>query len=140
MKVILLQDIKNLGQKTDIKEVADGYARNFLFVKKLAEPATPQSLTRREQFLKTADEEIKIIQGLANKLAAEKLEFRVATGEKGEVFGSVTEKEIKLVLLERGYPKELGVILEKPIRTTGEHEITIDFGRGIKGLVKLVVL
>ena len=76
---------------------------------------------------------------MATKLAAEKLEFKVATGEKGEVFGSVTAKDIKLALLERGYPKELEVILEKPIRTTGEHQISIYFGRGIKGQVGLTM-
>ena len=123
----------------DIKEVSNGYARNFLFPKNLALPATKENLAKREHWAESEKEIIKQLEGLAQKLAGEKLELKVATGDKGEVFGSVTEKDIKLTLLERGYPKELEVTLEKPIREIGERQVEISLGKNIKTTLKLLI-
>ena len=124
----------------DIKDVSDGYARNFLFPKNLALPATKENLAKREHWAESEKETVKQLEELVRQLAEEKLEFKIATGEKGEVFGSITAKDIKLALLERGYPKELEVTLEKPIRETGERQVEISLGRGIESKIFVKVL
>jgi len=123
----------------DIKDVSDGYARNFLFPKNLALPATKENLAKREHWAESEKETVKQLEELVRQLAEEKLEFKIATGEKGEVFGSITAKDIKLALLERGYPKELEVTLEKPLRQLGEHQVEINLGHGIKGSTNISV-
>ncbi len=94
MKVILLQDVKSQGKAGDIKEVADGYARNFLLNKKLALEATPQNLKNLElQKKKQAEKaaaELAEAKALAAKIADMTVEIKVKTGEAGRLFGSVT--------------------------------------------------
>ena len=98
MKVILLQDVKSQGKAGDIKEVADGYARNFLLNKKLALEATPQNLKNLElQKKKQAEKaaaELAEAKALAAKIADMTVEIKVKTGEAGRLFGSVTNKEV----------------------------------------------
>ena len=96
MKVILLSDVKTLGKKGTIKEVADGYARNLLFPKKLAVPATPANLKKWEAEqarleLKEAQEEAEA-KKIAAKIEALTLKFPRKTGEGGKLFGSITKK------------------------------------------------
>ena len=138
MKVILLEDVKGLGLKMDIKKVSDGYARNFLLLRHLALPATPENLNKREQSLKFEEEELKVLKLATEKLAQERLVFSVKKGEKGEVFGSVSKEDIKLALLEKGY-EELTIELERPIKNTGEQEVVVNFCKGIKGKVTVTV-
>ena len=102
MKVILLQDIKAIGKKGDIKEVADGYARNYLFPKKLAIEATAGNLKsldqeKQAQQHKKAVEEAKATE-LAAKLNQLKLHFKVKVGEGGRLFGSITVKKLPIKL------------------------------------------
>ena len=136
MKVLLLQDVKKIGRKYDIKEVSDGYARNFLIAKKLAVPADEKALA----FKKYSEESEKKIEAsykdLANRLSKEMLEFKVKTGAKGEVFGSVNADQIKAAIKEIGYG-EVEIELEKPLRNLGENIIEVSFGKGVKSAVKI---
>jgi len=139
MKVILLEDVKGVGRKMDVKEVSDGYGRNFLLPKKLVLPATPENLRLKEQLTKAEQETVRRLTELAKKLEDSSLEFRVKAGSKGEIFGSVKAEAIKKSLREQG----IGAgepVLEKPLKTLGEHTVPIDFGRGVKSTVRVILL
>lgn len=138
-KVILAEDVKNLGKKFDLKEVAVGYARNFLIPKKLAVLATTVSLKNREAALAKEQGLVEKLKATGEKIAREKLEFRLKSGGKGEIFGSVTAGEIKKALADKGY-QELEVILEQPLKTSGEHPVTINLGRGMKTQLTVTIL
>ncbi len=140
MKVILLKDIKGIGRRLDVKEVKDGYGRNFLVARGLAEAATKESLNRLEAQKKIWEaEHQKLVEKL--KLEAKKLEgitlnFKMKVGEKGETFGSVSHKDIEMELVKHGY-KNLKIELEKPIKGIGEHSVVVDLGEGIKVKIKI---
>ncbi|HIU10537.1 MAG TPA: 50S ribosomal protein L9 [Candidatus Avidehalobacter gallistercoris] len=98
MKVILLADVKALGKRGDVKQVADGYARNFLLNKKLAVEATPQNLKNLAHEQKKQADKAAADLAEAKRLAAEidkiTVEIPVKAGEGGRLFGSVTNKEV----------------------------------------------
>lgn len=136
MKVILLQDIRGIGRKFDMKEVADGYARNFLFPKKLARLADESGQTvkaEHDQKLATGLAELKSAIAL---LAKEPFEFSVKAGKHGEVFGSVSKKDIESVLHAKGF-KKAEVLLDHPIKATGEHIVEVNFGQSVHGKAKI---
>lgn len=139
MKIILFKDIHNLGKKWDIKDVSEGYARNFLMPKNLALQATLENLNKRNQWIKDEERELKSIKKTSEKLAEEKIEFKVKTGERGEVFGSVTKEDIKKELLKRNY-EIYQIKLERPIKKTGETKVGITFKYGIKGFVIINII
>ncbi|KKU94164.1 MAG: 50S ribosomal protein L9 [Candidatus Jorgensenbacteria bacterium GW2011_GWA1_48_13] len=142
MKVIFLQDIKGIGKKYDIKDVSDGYARNFLLPKKLAEAATGAALKSvMELKSKMEAERGKLVSELkaeAEKIGGRKIIFKVKTGDKGEVFGSVTARDIKDELEKLGVRHGVAVI-PKPIKTLGETKVEINFGEGVKTSVDILV-
>ncbi len=148
MKIILLQDIKGLGKKYDVKNVADGYARNFLILKNLAKPATESEIKKIEAqkiaLVKQEEEFKKEIAILAQKIADEEFHFYPKTGEKNEVFGSVNKNDVEKSLLRKLPLKwrkkiDIKVNLEKPIKSLGEHSVEIDLGFGTKTSVKVVL-
>lgn len=134
MKVILLQDIHKLGKKHEIKEVSDGYAKNFLIPRGLTELATATRTKNLE--LRTKNEEKKhkekqsLIETLAVELERHPLEFKVKTGKKGELFASIGGKEIEAEFRKKGL--DIKVDLEKPFKALGEHHVEIDLGFGKK--------
>lgn len=142
MKVILLQNINGLGQKYDIKDVKGGYVRNFLLPKKLVAIATLAALTRlsREKaILEERRSELTLkLKEEAEKIEKLTLEFKLKVGEKNEVFGSVTKKDIELALADNGF-RELKVELDKPIKSIGEHNVEVDLGEGVKVSVKALI-
>ncbi len=141
MKVILLKDIKGLGRKLEVKEVKDGYGRNFLMARGLAEAATKDALNKLEHQKKIWEAEYeKLVEELkigAKKLEETELNFKMKVGEKGEAFGSVSRKDIETELARHGY-KDLKIELEKSIKTLGEHFVPIDLGEGVKTKIKIV--
>ncbi|MCX6763569.1 MAG: 50S ribosomal protein L9 [Candidatus Moranbacteria bacterium] len=143
MKIILMQDIKNIGKRGDIKNVSDGYARNFLLPKKLAEIATPEALKKAE--LQKAQEQEQEKTGLEQmKKTAEKLKglkLTLKAQQKDEkLFGSITAKDIVSELKNRHLEiDEKSIILKEPIKKTGSYQITIDFGHQIKSQIEISV-
>ncbi|HEY4475587.1 MAG TPA: 50S ribosomal protein L9 [Candidatus Paceibacterota bacterium] len=138
MKILLLQDVKGIGRRMEVKEVKDGYARNFLIPQKLAMPATSEALSIKkgeELKLEAIREQSKKSAEALQKMT---LEFVVKTGGKGEVFGSIKADDIKKALEEKGI-KAHGIILEKPIKSLGDHLVEVDFGYGIKGKIKVTL-
>ncbi len=142
MKVILLQDVKGVGKKYEVKNVSDGYARNFLLLKKLAETATKENLDRLEKQRSawTTEREARVAQlkEEAKRIEALTLHFTLKAGEKGEAFGSVTESDIGKELEKSGFPK-IKLELPKHIKTFGEHLIPADLGDGVKANLKVSV-
>ncbi|MGI6553172.1 MAG: 50S ribosomal protein L9 [Clostridia bacterium] len=131
MKVILLQDVKKLGQKGDVVEVADGYGRNYLLPRGLAKEATPGNLRELEavkrQQAEKQSKELEEARMLAAKLSGETVSIRVKSGEKGKLFGSVTSKEIAETISAQ-FGEEIDkrkVELPEAIKTLGDFPVKI---------------
>jgi large subunit ribosomal protein L9 len=138
MKIILLKDIKGLGVKYDIKQVKDGYARNFLIPQGLARPADQAGLKLKSEF---DAREQKLIEELKQKVKILEQEpeiFEIKTGERGEVFESVNKEKIQRILNRRGF-RDFEVRLDRPLKTLGEHNVDIGFKRGFKGTLKIIL-
>ncbi|RLE10213.1 50S ribosomal protein L9 [Candidatus Aerophobetes bacterium] len=131
MKVILKQDVDNLGQRGDIIEVADGYARNFLFPRNLALRATPENVKQEEERKKIAQqrqdrEKWKALK-IAEKLKGVRLSIKRQVGEEGKLFGAVTSQDIAREI-KRRLNVEIDhrkVDLSEPIRVIGIREISL---------------
>ena len=144
MKVILLVDVPALGRKNDVKEVSGGYARNFLLPRHLAEPATDAAVAglaaKKAREEREKSEEYKRHQALVEKLRSVVLQFRVKIGEKGKAFGSVGTAKIKEALAGQGIAVDKEwIMLDEPIKTTGEKTVAIKFPHGIAGEVKITI-
>ncbi len=127
MKLVLLQDVKNIGKKGALVDVADGYARNFLLPKKLATPATDgvlRSLDKEAADLKAKKiREREQAQELANLLEAKPVQMHVRVGENGKFFGSITNSDI-VEAVKKQFNHALDkktVHLKDPLKTLGEH-------------------
>lgn len=143
MKVILLQDIKGLGKKGDLKEVAEGYARNFLFVKKLAEIATNGGVKKVEVIKKKQAEkdqlDLEKTQELASQLEGKAITIN-AKEKDGKLFGSVQVKDLlKELKKENITVPEKSIILSSPIKEIGEYEVRIELDHGIETSVMVLV-
>ncbi len=130
MKVLLLQDVKNVGDKYEVKNVSDGYARNFLLKQGLAVVATSQQLAKIESMKKKQEKErekeVQKAKELAEKLAAIETTMKLKVGEKEELYEAVTAKKIADSLSEKGLAvKKEQVLLEKPIKSLGSYEVDI---------------
>ena len=123
MKIILNQDIANLGEEGDIKVVADGYARNFLIPRKMAVTYNKQNLNMFEQkklsIEKRKDEKRKDAMGMKEKLAQQDIIISMSAGEKGKLFGAVTASTIVEELTK------LGMSVEKKNIDVPEHSIKL---------------
>jgi len=130
-KIILNQDVTGLGEEGDIREVAPGYARNFLYSRKLAVPYTPQNLKqlegRRTAIERRKQEKRTEAMGLKERLENEELVFTMPAGESGKLFGSVNNATIAQELEKRGYSveKKRIEIPEHNIRMVGTHKVRI---------------
>ncbi len=145
MKIILLEDVRNVGKKFEVKEVSDGYARNFLFVNKLAESATPGALKKLEAQKAEHEKEDHALHArleeIARKLNGTKLEFELAGDDTGALFGSVNKESILKALREHGFitKERVDIDLKYPIKTIGEHTIPVDLKKGIAATLTIVV-
>ena len=144
MKIILLQDIPTVGRKSEIKEVREGYARNFLLPRKLAVAATGEAVKRleRESAIKEAHLQTleRTYREISEKLKNITLTFKMKVGERGKAFGSISEEDIKTGLKEEGIKIEKNWLdLEAHIKTTGPHRVPIKFPHDIKGEIRVIV-
>jgi len=144
MKIILKENIPKLGQKWDLKEVATGYARNFLFPNKLAEPAVPSLMRRAEEERKRMEESsgkrLKEIEEVITKLENVEVHIKAKAEESGTLFGSIGEKEIQKALTSYDKTlKDLTFTLKEPIKEIGEHKTTLIFAEGLEGEITVVV-
>ena len=143
MKIALLQDVPNLGKRGDIKDVSDGYGRNFLIKNKLAEILTSQ-VAKRLETEKNRQEKIavelkKSTANLKNKIEKIKLTLKAKIGESGQMFGSVTPTDLLAELKKNNIKIEKSQILSKPIKTLGEHKIKIKLPQEMEAELQIVI-
>ncbi len=144
MKVILKADVKGTGKKGEVIEVSEGYAKNFLFKKKLAEAATESGIAEVNR-KKAADafhkaEEIKAMQALANELKGKQVTLGIKVGEGGRVFGSVTSAQIAQELSAMGYDVDKKkILLDSAIKAVGTTEVKIRLMENIETKILVVV-
>jgi len=145
MKVILMQDVKGQGKKGQLVEVSDGYARNFLFPRKLAQEANPSNMTIMKQQEKARQEreerERQEAVALAKKLENCVVKIHVRTGAGGRLFGAVTSQEISEALMAQ-HGIDIGknkIIQEEPIKQCGSYQLRCKLGHEIVGTLYLVV-
>lgn len=144
MQVILIKDIKGTGKKGDIVNVADGYARNYLFKNGLAKEASSINLNQNRQekdasaFHKSV--EIDNSKELAKKLSTKTIRLSVKCGENGKIFGSITSKEIADELTKQDIEiNKRKIVLDAPIKNSGNYVITAKIYPGISAKFKLIV-
>jgi len=145
MRIILLQDVENLGKKYEVKEVADGYARNFLIPKGLAKIATKENLkwleNQKEIEVKKAEEELKKVQEIATNIDGQEIIISVKVGEEGQLFESITSQKIYEKLKELGFEiKKSQIDLPEPIKELGEYPVKIKFEHNLEAEIKIIVV
>lgn len=144
MKVLLLKDVPGLGQAGDIKEVRDGFGRNFLLARNLAKPATPEAIQESERLSKERamkrSQEAEIFAKEAEKLKETAVVIEAKANEQGGLFRAVGKKQIETALKKIGLKAvtESDIEIKAPIKNVGEHEAEIIRG-GISGKIKVVV-
>lgn len=146
MKIILRTDVANLGEKGTVHTVANGFARNYLIPKGMATLATPGELKVVANNQKVADRKIarqeEQLQSLADKISGQRLMFTANAGEQGRLYGSITAGDVAEKLSEV-IGQEIDrrrVVLEDPIRSVGEHNVTVHLVGKLRPQVTVVVL
>ena len=145
MKVVLRRDVKDLGSAGQVKEVADGYARNYLFPRKLAVPATRSALAEVEAREKAAERraaaEEREARVVAERIKDQPVRIFPKVGEQGRLYGSVTAADVAEALQKQlGHPVDKRKIdLEEPIRTLGEYKVPYRITRTVTAMLTVVV-
>jgi len=145
MKVLLRQDISGVGRRGDIVSVSSGHARNFLLPRGLAMAATdgavvqPTSMRRARDLREAADRES--AQAIVAELAKRTIQVQAKAGSEGRLFGSVTATDIaQAVSAQAGITLDRKSIeIASPIRTVGDHNVTVELFAGITGTISLSV-
>ena len=144
MKVILLKDIKSVGIKGDVVNAADGYARNYLFPRKLAEEATDSNMhilnKKNETVRKKKTSEIEEAQKTANELKDKVVKIVGKAGENGKLFGAITNKDIAMAL-NKQYNLDIDKkkIVTDTIKLLGTYEVEIKIYPEISTKIKVLV-
>jgi large subunit ribosomal protein L9 len=143
MRVILLENVIGLGRAGEIKEVRDGYGRNFLIPKKLAVLATKEQEHHFQRLsaklAEKAKQQFENAMQMKTSLEQEVLEVSARVGEGNRLFGSITNADVAELLAQKGYTIEKRKIVNEHIKTVGEHIVRIRLDEGVTAEVKLVV-
>jgi large subunit ribosomal protein L9 len=141
MKVVFLEDVPNVARAGDIKEVADGYGRNYLLPKKLALVSKPGAVEAVKAKIE-ARAEIEKARKLAAEIEGQELTFKVKMGAKERIHGSVTAANISAELQEVAgqVVDKRKIQLEEPIKHLGSYDITIKLFKGIEPKIKVNVI
>lgn len=145
MKVILLKDVKKIGKRYEIKEVSDGYARNFLIPGNMVKIANEENMEwlerEKEREEKMAEEALKKTGEKAFKLDGREIEIPVRVGNEGQLFEKIDEKDISKKMKELGYEVEKSQIkIEEPISDLGEFPVKIKFDHNLEAEIKVIVI
>lgn len=144
MKVILLQDIKNMGKKGDVVNASDGYARNYLFPRNLAQEATTENLhivnQKKENERKKKLAELEAAQALAEKLKGKEIKVAVKCGDNGRLFGAITNKDVA-----DSIKKQYNIDIDKKkvvvdtIKQTGVYDVELKLYAEVSTKMKVVI-
>jgi large subunit ribosomal protein L9 len=145
VKIILKQDVPNLGQKGDVKDVAGGYARNYLIPKGMAVRATPgamQDFEHRQKVQASKHQRMKKrAEAMARRLTSHTLTFEVKTGRTGQLYGSITNADIAKAIEDQVGEQidKRDIPLPRPIRQVGEHFVPIHLLDDVEPQIRIVV-
>ena len=144
MKVVLLEDVEKVGKKYEIKEVADGFARNFLIPKNQAKLATKEMMEwakiKKEILENKAESELKKAQELASAIDGLEVIMPVKVGDENQLFESITAQKIADKLKELGFEiKKNQIDLAEPIKEIGEYPIKIKFDHNLESQIQVIV-
>lgn len=140
-----MQDVESLGKKYEIKEVKNGYARNFLLPNKLAKAATKQALKwladQKEVIEKEAEEDLKKTQELASQIDGIEVVIQVKKGDEGQLFESINSQKISEKLKEMGFEvKKSQITLESPIKEIGEFNVKVNLNHNLETEIKVIII
>lgn len=145
MKVVLLKEVPNLGEVGSIQTVKDGFARNYLIPQGLAVMATPARLNEAQQRIQAerrrTEREEQAQQALADQIDGTRLQITARVGEQGRLYGSITAQDVAEVLSGQ-IGQEIDrrkVLLDEPIRTIGEHQLTVHLVGRLRPTITVVV-
>ncbi|MGM9974511.1 MAG: 50S ribosomal protein L9 [Clostridiaceae bacterium] len=144
MKVILLSDVKNLGKKGEVVNTSDGYARNFLFPRKLAQEATAENLhilnAKKETERRKKLAEIEEAQRIAEKLKNKEIKITTKTGDNGRLFGAITSKDVaELINKEYGTAIDKKKIVMDTLKLVGSYDIEVKIYPEVSTKMKVVI-
>ena len=145
MKIIFLQDVRGVAKKYDVKEVSDGYARNYLLPNKLAEQATAAAMKKIEKFKESQEREDheleKRLREIATTLADTTLQFEMEADEHGSIFGSINKDAILKALRDHKFiaQERIEIDLENPIKKVGDYVVPVEMRKGISVKLKISV-
>lgn len=145
MKVILLKNVPGTGTKGEVKNVADGYARNFLLKKGLAKQANGDNLNSlamsEAKKRKVQERELKENQKKASSLDGASLEIKVKTNDKGVMYAALGQSDIVKAVSKdlKTDIKSSQVKFESPIKNLGQHKVTVEFGHGLEAELSVTV-
>ena len=144
MQVILLKKIVGLGEVGDIKEVSEGYARNFLFVQNLAEPATQSNIEKlkkdQAEQVRKAEKDLLITEKIADRLNGLVIEIKSKANDAGKLYAAITPAMIVKKLKEKDFTiKKEQIILIEAIKELGEYPIAIQLNHGLEAEITIIV-
>jgi large subunit ribosomal protein L9 len=145
MKVVLLQDIENIGKKFEVKEVANGHAKNLLIPKKLAQPATKKAVEwaemQRDIQNKREEDDLKSIQELASRLDDLEVTIPVKVGDEGQLYESITSQNISDQIQAMGFDvQKRQVHIQEPLKELGEFPVKIVLDHNLEAEVRVVIV
>ena len=144
MKVILQKDVKDVGRVGELVNVSEGFARNFLFPRKLASEATEKRVKEYEHLKRVAEAKKKKAlaerQELLKKINGTTVTFKLAAGETDKLFGTVTTTDISKELQKLGFSVDRRDIhLEEPIKLLGQHKAVVRYAEGLEAKIQISV-
>jgi large subunit ribosomal protein L9 len=145
MKVILLEDVRGVGEAGSVESVSDGYARNYLLPRKLAIPATGGSLKNldhhRAAIRRRQAREAGNAQGMAERLAQITLQLKAKAGEAGRIYGAITHAEVAEALASQHELKvdRRAISFPHPIKTLGQHEASVHLHKDLNATLRIEV-
>ena len=144
MKVVLLQDVRKIGRIYEIKEVANGYATNFLIPKNFAKKATRETVDWAIKHQRIREEKAKVDLGKTARTLSQmdglEVEISAKAGDRGQTFEKINSQKIATRLQEMGFDiKKNQIILEQDIKEIGEYEVKIIFAHNLECQIKIIV-
>lgn len=145
MRVFLKRDVPDLGKANEVKNVSDGYARNYLFPRGLAVPASDNNIKAAKDYAETQKAREERIRAqsreVAEKLQNTPLRLKAKAGETGRLYGSITSADIATAVgrVLGGKFDKRQILLDRPIRETGSHTIEVKLEGGVRGHIQVIV-